>query len=75
MNTENPNSLESTPLAPPPPSNPSSSSEPKITDVAITDQNVALNVMVGFLTLAHKRGSFSIEESAKIWECVKRFQS
>jgi hypothetical protein len=68
-NTQNPNSL-----APPPPSNPSSS-EPKITDVDITDQNVALNVMVGFLTLAHKRGSFSIEESAKIWECVKRFQS
>lgn len=73
MNTETP--PLASPLASPlaPQSNPSS--EPRLTDVAIVDQNVALNVMVGFLTLAHKRGSFSIEESAKIWECVKRFQS
>lgn len=48
--------------------------EVKLVDVQISDENVALNVMVSFLTLAHKRGSFSIDESAKIWECIKMFQ-
>ena len=40
----------------------------------ITDENVALNVMVSFLNLAQRRGIFSLDESAKIWECVKQFQ-
>jgi hypothetical protein len=46
----------------------------KLVDVEITDQNSALNVMVSFLSLAHKRGAFGIDESAKIWECIKIFQ-
>ena len=46
----------------------------KLVDVEITDQNSALNVMVSFLSLAHKRGAFGIDESAKIWECIKMFQ-
>jgi hypothetical protein len=48
--------------------------EVRLVDVQINDENIALNVMVSFLTLAHKRGSFSIDESAKIWECIKMFQ-
>ena len=48
--------------------------ETKLVDVIIKDENVALNVMVNFLTLAHKRGIFSIDESAKIYECIKMFQ-
>ena len=48
--------------------------EVRLVDVQISDDNIALNVMVSFLTLAHKRGSFSIDESAKIWECIKMFQ-
>tara|TARA_Y100000996_G_scaffold336211_1_gene272765 strand:- start:404 stop:661 length:258 start_codon:yes stop_codon:yes gene_type:complete len=40
----------------------------------ITDDNIALNVMVGFLGLAQKRGTFAINESAKIYECIKQFQ-
>jgi hypothetical protein len=48
--------------------------EVRLVDVQISDDNLALNVMVSFLTLAHKRGSFSIDESAKIWECIKMFQ-
>lgn len=48
--------------------------EIKLVDVEITDENTALNMMVNFLTLAHKRGVFSIDESAKIWECIKAFQ-
>ena len=43
------------------------------TDVAITDENTALNVMVSYLHLAHKRGAFNIQESAKIWECIQIF--
>jgi hypothetical protein len=49
-------------------------SEIKLVDVAIVDENTALNVIVSFLTLAHKRGAFSLDESAKIWECIKMFQ-
>jgi len=48
--------------------------EVKLTDVEITNENVALNVIVSFLNLAQRRGVFSIDESAKIWECVKKFQ-
>ena len=44
-----------------------------IMDVNITDENTALNVMVSFLHLAQKRGAFNLQESAKVWECVKLF--
>lgn len=46
----------------------------KLVDIKIDSELVALNVMVQFLTLAHKRGAFGIDESAKIWECIKTFQ-
>lgn len=46
----------------------------KLVDVVIADEVMALNVMVSFLNLAQKRGAFSLDESAKIWECVKKFQ-
>ena len=45
-----------------------------LTSVEVTDENVALNLIVSFLGLAQKRGAFTIDESAKIWECVKKFQ-
>jgi hypothetical protein len=48
--------------------------EIRLVDVPVTDENVALNLMVSFLSLAQKRGSFGLDESAKIWECVRRFQ-
>ena len=48
--------------------------EVKLTEVEIVNENVALNVIVSFLNLAQRRGVFSIDESAKIWECVKKFQ-
>ena len=47
--------------------------QPSITEVNITDENTALNVMVSFLHLAQKRGAFNLQESAKVWECVKLF--
>ena len=48
--------------------------EVKLVDIEVTNENVALNVIVSFLNLAQRRGVFSIDESAKIWECVKKFQ-
>ena len=46
----------------------------RIVDIPITDENSALNVMINFLSIAQKRGSFTIDESAKLWECIKIFQ-
>lgn len=51
---------------PPPP--------PRLVDIEVRDEIVALNLLVSFINLAQKRGAFSIDESAKIWECIKKFQ-
>lgn len=51
-----------------------SDKQPNLLDVEITDENVALNVMVMFLNLAQNRGAFRIDESSKIFECIKTFQ-
>lgn len=48
--------------------------EVRLVDININNENTALNVMVSFLTIAHKRGVYTIDESAKIWECIKMFQ-
>ena len=45
-----------------------------LTSIEVTDEIVALNLLVSFINLAQKRGAFTIDESAKIWECVKKFQ-
>ena len=63
-----------TPSPTPLPSPPPVQKEVKLVDVPVIDENVALNLMVSFLTLAQKRGSFGLDESAKIWECIKMFQ-
>jgi hypothetical protein len=42
-------------------------------NIPVTNENVALNVLVSFLNLAQKRGAFSFDESAKIWECIQKF--
>ena len=47
--------------------------EIQLINTPITDENVALNVLVGFIALAQKRGCFNIQESAKIWESIQRF--
>ena len=46
----------------------------KLVDVVVADEIVALNLMVNFLTLAHRRGAFTLDEASKIWECVRKFQ-
>jgi hypothetical protein len=72
METENiTNVVEETPV-----DTPAETSEKKtivLTDVEVNNSNIAFNVIVSFLTVAQKRGTFSINESAKIWECLKFF--
>jgi len=48
--------------------------EVKLVDVEVTNENIALNLLVSFLGLAQKRGCFTLDESAKIWQCIKAFQ-
>ena len=45
----------------------------RFVDVEVSSDNVALNLMVAFLNMAQRRGAYSMDESAKIWECVRRF--
>jgi len=47
----------------------------KLVDQEVTDQNKALNLLVSFINLAQKRGAFTLDESAKIWDCIKFFTS
>ena len=46
----------------------------KLVNATISDQHIALNVLVGFIGVAQRRGTFAIDESAKIYECIKMFQ-
>ena len=48
--------------------------EVKLIDVEVVDENVALNLLVSFLSLAQRQGVFTFDESSKIWECIKKFQ-
>lgn len=62
---------------PPPTSNGPSTTSPdgqvNLLSVPINNENDALNVLIGFLSVAQRRGVFAINEAAKIFECVKRF--
>jgi hypothetical protein len=46
----------------------------KLVDVKVTNENEAFNLLISFISVAHKRGAFTIDESAKIWDCIKVFQ-
>lgn len=46
-----------------------------LSTIKVTDENVSLNLLVQFIQVAHKRGAFNIQESAKIWECIQVFQN
>jgi hypothetical protein len=41
--------------------------------IEVTNENVALNLLVSFVNLAHSRNAFNLQESAKIWECIQKF--
>ena len=44
-----------------------------LVDVPVTGTNSALNLMIAFLSVAQKRGTFNMQESAKLWECISVF--
>ena len=46
----------------------------RLVDITLNSQQEALQLIVTFLNLAQKRGAFTIDESAKIWECMRMFQ-
>jgi len=46
----------------------------RLVDVPLNSQQDALQLIVTFLHLAQKRGAFTLDESAKLWECIKMFQ-
>ena len=68
--TLNESSSSTTPTPGPTPAE----AQAKLMAIPVTNENIALNVMVSFLNLAQRRGVFSIDESSKIWECIKLFQ-
>ncbi len=45
-----------------------------ILEVDVTDENVALNLLVNFVSIGQKRGVYSLPEASKIWECIRKFQ-
>ena len=55
------------------PQQPQQQKQVALSEVEIKDENVALNVMVAMLNMAQKRGTFSMEESSKCWECIRKF--
>ena len=72
------NVTEAVPSGPPPADVVNAAQAPetprtRLIDVNVVDENVALNVMVGFLNMAQRRGSFNFEESSKIAECIRLF--
>jgi hypothetical protein len=46
-----------------------------VSEVPVTNQNEALQMIVYFINIAQKRGTYSLDESAKIYECIKIFKS
>ena len=46
----------------------------RLVDVPIDTPQEALQLIVTFVHLAQKRGAFTLDESAKLWECIKKFQ-
>jgi len=45
----------------------------RLVDIPLNTQQDALQLIVTFLHLAQKRGAFTLDESAKLWECIKMF--
>lgn len=49
-------------------------SKVRLVDLPVNNQQEALQLIVTFINLAQKRGAYTLDESAKIWECMKMFQ-
>ena len=58
---------------------PQSKSEPqqqqvRLVDITVETRPQAFQMLIKFLNLANTRGAFGMEESHKLWECVKMFK-
>ena len=75
--TEKPKNEEASPETPPDFNEPqlpeSAQNRPLLVDVPIDSDTTALNLMVGFLNVAQRRGAFNFRESGKIGQCIQRF--
>lgn len=49
--------------------------EVPINQIKVLDQNIALQLLVAFVQLGHRRGAYNIEETAKIHECIEMFKT
>jgi hypothetical protein len=65
--TDKDESINTQPSPPPP--------QIDLLKIEIKDENTALNILVGFLGLAQRRGVFALNESAKIYEAIQKFKS
>ena len=45
-----------------------------VSNMKVTNQNSSLNIMIYLMSIAQKRGAFTIQESAKLWECIEVFK-
>jgi hypothetical protein len=46
----------------------------QLNNMKVTNQNSSLNIMIYLMSIAQKRGAFTIQESAKLWECIEIFK-
>ena len=46
----------------------------QLSNMKVTNQNSSLNIMIYLMSIAQKRGAFTIQESAKLWECIEIFK-
>lgn len=51
----------------------SAKNRPLLVEIPVDSDTTALNLMVGFLNVAQRRGAFNFRESGKIGECIQRF--
>lgn len=47
----------------------------RLADLPVNTETDALNLMVNFLNHAQRQGCYTFDESAKIYECIKKFKS
>ena len=46
-----------------------------LTKVKVDSQNTAFNLIVSFVGVAQRRGTFALDEAAKIYECIEMFKN
>ena len=67
-----------TPATPATPATPNTTpvtgTQTNLTQITVDSQNTAFNLIVSFVGVAQRRGAFSLDEAAKIFECIQLFK-